>query len=104
MENNTEYIKLFLEYETEDVPVVFFYEVDLSNERFTIREIEVFANRQVKLVSEPYCNVIEACPIPTVNELNSNVWGEGFFADVISKREFDEIWNSGIYSGSLTAV
>ena len=51
-----------------------------------------------------YCDVVEVCPIPTVDELNEKVWGEGFYATIISKGKFDEIWNTGIYNESLTAT
>ncbi len=59
-------------------------------------EIEVFVNRIVELIDDPYYDVIEVCPIPTVDELNTNIWGEGFYATIISKEEFDKIWNTGI--------
>lgn len=104
MDSNIEYIQLFMEYESDDMPMVYFYEVDLNDDRFALREIEVFVNRTVKVDNDPYCDVIEACPIPRVDELNAKVWGEGFYATTISKNEFDEIWNSGIYNGSLTAT
>ncbi|HEY9575482.1 MAG TPA: hypothetical protein VIR32_08085 [Lachnospiraceae bacterium] len=103
MESNVEYIKLFMEFESIDMPVVYFYEVDIDDDRFALRSIEVFSNRDVKLIYNLYRDVIEACHIPTVDELNEKVWGEGFFAITISKEEFDRIWNSRIYSGSLTA-
>lgn len=48
-------------------------------------------------------DVIEECPTPTVDELNAKIWGEGFSATIISKEEFDKIWITEIYSGSLTA-
>ena len=98
---HVEYIKLFMEYEAEDMPVGYFYEVDLDNDRYCHRAIEIFANRQVDLIDDLYCDVIEAVPIPTADEFNSNVWGEGFHASVISKVEFVMIWESGIYSGDL---
>ena len=101
MENGIEYIQLFMEYESDDMPVVYFYEVDLKDNRFALREMEVFANRTVKIDNDPYSDVIEVCPIPTVDELNAKVWGEGFYATIISKEEFDEIWNTRVYSGSL---
>lgn len=104
MERDMEYIQLFMEYESDDMPMVYFYEVDLNDDRFALREIEVFVNRTVKVCNDLYCDVIEACPIPKVDELNAKVWGEGFYATIISKDEFDEIWNSGIYNGSLTAT
>lgn len=47
--NDIEYIKVFMEYESDDMPMVYFYEVDLNDERFALREIEVFVNRTVKL-------------------------------------------------------
>jgi len=93
-----------MEYESDDLPMVYFYEVDLNDERFALREIEVFVDRTVNLDDDPYCDVIEACPIPTVDELNAKIWGEGFYATIISKEEFEKIWITEIYSGSLTAT
>lgn len=101
MESDIEYIQLFMQYESDDMPVVFFYEVDLKNNRFCLREIEVFVNGEVKLDDNLYDDVIEVCPIPTVDELNAKIWGEGFYAAIISREEFNEIWNTGIYSGSI---
>lgn len=49
-------------------------------------------------------DVIEICSIPTVDEFNAKVWGEGFYATIISKEEFDEIWNTRNYGGSLDAI
>ena len=86
------------------MPVVYFYEVDLKDDRFALRAIEVFINREVKRYEDLYSDVIEACPIPTVDEFNAKVWGEGFWATMISKEKFDEIWNTGIYNESLTAT
>ena len=93
-----------MEFESDDMPVVYFYEVNLDDDRFALREIEVFANRSVKLTNDLYQDTIEACPIPTVAEFNTKIWGEGFYAIAISKEEFDIIWNSGIYNGNLTAL
>ncbi len=104
MESEIEYIKLFMEYESDDLPLVYFYEVNLQDSRFILREIEVFIDRTVKLDDDPYRDVIEMCPIPTVDELNAKVWGEGFYAKIISKEEFEVIWNTGIYNESLTAT
>ena len=104
MENEIEYVKLFMQFESDDLPVIYFYEVDLGDNRFMLREINVFADRTVKIDDDPYRDVIEVCPIPTVEELNAKVWGEGFYAAVISKEEFDELWNTKIYRGNLTAL
>ena len=104
VENDIEYIQLFMDYESDDMPVVYFYEVNLKDNRFALRSIEVFADRTVKLENDLYCDVIEVCPIPTVDEFNTKVWGEGFYATIISKEEFDEIWNTRSYSKNLTAI
>ncbi len=93
-----------MEYEVADMPIVYFYEVDLNDDRFALRAIEVFADRTVTIYNDLYCDVMEICPIPTVDELNAKVWGEGFYATIISKDKFDKIWNTGIYTGSLTAT
>lgn len=92
-----------MEYESDNMPIVYFYEVDLNDERFALRGIEVFVDRTIEFYDDLYCDVIEACPIPTVDELNAKIWGEGFYATVISKEEFEQIWATEIYNGSLTA-
>lgn len=97
-----EYIKLFMEFEIEEQPVVYFFEVDLSNERLAARAIEVLANRQVDCITDLYEGVIEITPIPTVEEFSTNVWGEGFFAQSIPQEEFETIWNTKQYTGPLT--
>ena len=103
MRSNIEYIQIFMEYESDDMPMVYFYEVDLNDSRFALRAIEIFVNRTANLIDDLYHNVIEACPIPTVDEFNTKVFGEGVYATLISKSKFEEIWNTGIYKGSLTA-
>ena len=104
MKSDVEYIQLFMEYESDEMPMVYFYEVDLKDDRLTLREMEIFADRTVKIDKDPYRDVIEVCPIPTVDEFNTKVWGEGFYATIISKEEFDEIWNTRSYSKNLTAI
>lgn len=104
MESDIEYIQLFMAYESDDMPVIYFYEVDLKDNRFVLREMEVFADRTVKIENDFYRDVIEVCSIPTVDEFNAKVWGEGFYATIISKEEFDEIWNTRNYGGSLDAI
>lgn len=79
MKRNVEYIKVFMEYESDDMPVVYLYEVDLENERLALRAIEIFANRHVECMNDLYRDVIEILPIPTAEELNAKVWGDGFF-------------------------
>jgi hypothetical protein len=36
MRNNIEYMKLFMEFESDDMPMVYFYEVDLNDNRFML--------------------------------------------------------------------
>lgn len=52
MESGIEYIQLFMEYESDDISVVYFYEVDLKDNRFVPRGMEVFANRTVKIEND----------------------------------------------------
>ena len=104
MGNSVEYLKVFMEYESDDMPMVYFYEVDLNDERLALRDMEVFVDGTVKIYDEPYRDVIEVCSIPTVDELNAKIWGEGFCAKIISKEEFDEIWDTRVYKGRLDAT
>ena len=96
MKSSMEYLKVQMEYESADMPVVYFYEVDLEDGRFCRREIEVFADRRVQTAEDLYQDVIEALPIPAAAELNAGVWGAGFCAQVISKEEFEAVWKSGV--------
>ncbi|MBE6890052.1 MAG: hypothetical protein E7485_08580 [Ruminococcaceae bacterium] len=102
MECRVEYVKVFMTYESADMPVVYFYEVALNHQRLALRAIEVYPDRRVRTYDDLYHDAIEATPIPTVEELNAQVWGEGFFATVIHKQEFDEIYKSGSYDGLLS--
>lgn len=103
MKENVEYIKVFADYESDDMPVVYLYEVDLEDERLALRAIEIFADRKVKCIEDFYRDVIEILSIPSVAELNSGEWGRGIFALVIREEEFEEIWNSDSYMGRLSA-
>jgi hypothetical protein len=103
MKENVEYIKVFADYESDDMPVVYLYEVDLEDERLALRAIEIFADRKVKCIEDFYRDVIEILSIPSVAELNSGEWGGGFFALAIREEEFEEIWNSDSYMGRLSA-
>ena len=82
---------------------VYVYEVDLDGGRFCRRAIEIFHDGRVERIDDLYRDVIEAVPIPTAEELNAGVWGEGFRAFAVSEAAFDEIWRSGVYHGNLSA-
>ena len=93
-----------MKYESMDMPVVYFYEVNVKDERLACRAIEVFENRWLSKIDDLYRDVIEIIPIPTADELNAGIWGEGFCAFVISKEEFETVWESSVYSGIAGAL
>lgn len=101
MINKAEYIKLFWEHELDNEPVIILYEVDLKNERLALRSIDIFSDRTCKNIDEFYKDVIEIVPIPTVEEFNSHIWGREFHACLIGKPEFEKLWRTHFYSGSL---
>lgn len=97
----TEYIKLFWEGAPEGEPPVILYEVDTENERLALRSIDIFANGRTRNIPDLYDGAIEITPIPTVEELNAHVWGEEFHACIIEQAEFEAIWETHTYDGSL---
>lgn len=101
MINKVEYIKLFWEHGPDNEPVVIIYEVNLYNDRLAIRSIDIFSDRSCKNIDDLYDGAIEIMPIPTIEEINSHIWGNEFHACLISKEEFEEIWNRRFYSGKL---
>lgn len=101
MINTVEYIKLFWEHALDNEPVVILYEVNVENDRLALRSIDIFSDGSCKNIVDPYEDVIEIVSIPTVEEFNAHIWGEEFYACFMSKQEFEEIWRTHIYSGSL---
>lgn len=99
--NNVEYIKLFWKHNLSDEPVVILYEVDLNNERLAVKAIDIFADRKTKNIDNFYEAVIEIVPIPTVEEFNSDVYGEEFHACLITREEFEKVWSSHSYFGDF---
>lgn len=84
-----EYIKCFWKYIDEETPVIMFYEVDLENERYATRMIEVFPNGKISLgANEGFAFVSEA-PVPNVDEINQD---DEFMAKGISKAEFEKMY------------
>ena len=96
-----ESIKLFWEDAPEGEPLVILYEVDTGNERLALRSIDIFADGRTHNIPDLYDGAIEIAPIPTMEELNTHVWGEEFHACVIEKAEFEAIWESRFYSGAF---
>lgn len=97
MTNKMEYIKLFWKHNFSDEPVVIFYEVDLENERLATRSIDIFADGKTKNIDNFYEGAIEIVPIPTIEEFNSDMYGEEFNACLMAGEEFERVWSSRIY-------
>ena len=96
-----EYIKLFWEKAPEGEPPVILYEVDIESDRLALRSIDIFADGQTRNIPDLYDGAIEITPIPTVEELNAHVWDKEFLACIIEKAEFEAIWETHTYDGSL---
>lgn len=62
-----------------------------------IRAIDIFANGKIQNIDDLYEGVIEIVPIPTVEEFNSDEYGEEFNACLIAREEFERVWSSHIY-------
>ena len=92
-----EYIKLHCEHDIEDEPIFIFYEVCVDNERLAKRSIDIFKNGKTKNIDDLYEGAIEITPIPSVEELNNGIWGEEFFASLVTKDIFENIWNERKY-------
>lgn len=96
-----EYIKWFLRYIDEETPVLLFYEVDIGEERYATRMIEVFQNRKMKKVIEEGFPFVTEAPVPLVDEINTD---SDWFACTITREEFEELYDSGEerYYGAIT--
>ena len=95
---NFEYIKCFWKYIDDATPVLLFYEVDLENERYATRMTEVFCNKDVKPVVEDGFEFITEEPVPEVEEINRE---PEFYAEIISREEFEEVYQTRTYLGSI---
>lgn len=96
--NNYEYLKFYWDYIDEETPVVIFYEIDLDNERYATRMTEVFRNRTSVPFVDPGFPFVTEAPVPTVEEINQEA---EFFAELISKEEFEEAYHNKQYSGTI---
>lgn len=97
--NKFEYIKWFWKYIDDETPILLFYEIDLENERYATRMIEVFSDKKAVPVIEEGFEFITEAPVPTIDEINKET---EFFAVVISKEEFENAYKSEIYSGDIS--
>ncbi len=101
--NRFEYIKWFWKhnfpFHNNDTPILLFYEIDLENERYATRMIEVFSDKRAIPVIEDGFDYITEEPIPTIDEINID---PDFFAVIISKEEFENVYKSDKYVGNIS--
>jgi len=102
MKGNKEYLKLYWGHGYPADPLVLIYEVDLAEDRYATRMIEIFADRRAENKEDKGFGFVTEAPVPTVEEFNTTEYGEEFFAEPISANEFEEVWNTGVYIGKLT--
>lgn len=101
LQHRMEYVKLFWKHDYPDDPVVIIYEVDLDDERYAVRLIDIYADGHTSNQEDKAWGYVTEAPVPTVEIFNTTDYGEEFYACLISKEEFEEIWNTGIYNGDL---
>ena len=78
--------------------VILFYKVDKANERYATRMAEVYDDYSVKQVVESGSECVTEAPVPTVREINA---GPDYYAEVITKEEFDTVYNSNKNEASI---
>ncbi len=96
--NNFEYIKCFWKYIDEETPVLLFYEVDLNNDRYATRMCEVYTDRTIIPVVEPGFEFVTEAPVPVIEDINLD---SEFYAELISKDEFENIYKTKKYTGNI---
>ena len=93
-----EYIKCFWKFVDDETPLLLFYEVDLENERYATRMIEVFSDKSVKSSDGEGFDFVTEAPIPTIEEINQQ---SEFYAVIISSDEFDRVYHAKEYPESV---
>lgn len=100
--HNMEYIKLYWKHNEKDTdPVAILYEVDIEEDRYAVRLINIFADRHTENQEDPAWGWVTEAPVPTAEEFNSYEYGEEFKAHLITKEHFEETWCGDIYPGAL---
>ena len=94
-----EYIKWFWKHNNDDLPNLLFYEIDLESERYAARMIEVYADKSVIPVIEKGFDFITEAPVPAIDEINIE---PDFYAVMISKEEFENVYQSAKYAGDIS--
>lgn len=101
MQNDKEYLKLYWKHDYPTDPVLLIYEVDLDEDRYATRMIEIFADGRIDNREDKGFEFVTEAAVPTVAEFNTAEYGEEFAAELTTKEEFENIWNTGIYTGRL---
>lgn len=101
MEHRMEYLRLYWEHDCPADPVIIIYEVDLDDERYAIRLIDIYADGHTDNQEDRAWGYVTEAPVPEREEFNNGKCGAELRADLITREEFEEIWNTGIYNGDL---
>ena len=99
-----EYIKVYWKHTSEkeaDEPVVILYEVDLSEERYATRMIDIYADGHTENTEDKAWGFVTEAPVITMEEINSGEYGEEFHACLMTSTTFEEIWQTKRYHGSF---
>lgn len=92
-----EYVKWFVEDCYGSDPPVLIYEVDLDNERYATRMAHIYDDGRVVPIMEDGFEFVTEAAIPEIDEINAE---SGYYAENISKEEFERIYSSSYYDGS----
>ena len=93
-----EYIKCFWKFIDDETPLLLFYEVNLENERYATRMIEVFSDKSVNSSDGEGFDFVTEAPVPTIEEINQE---PEFYAMMISENEFERIYHAKEYPESV---
>ena len=94
-----EYIKWYVKDFNSDYAPVLLYEVDLENDRYATRMVEIYEDRRIKKVEESGGKFITEAPVPEVYEINEDY--PDFFAEIITKEEFEAVYRGDFYNGVI---
>ncbi len=91
-----EYIRCDWKHDFKDEPVTLLYEVDLNEERYATRMIDIYADGHTNNLQDADWKFVTEAPVPSIEDINKGECGEEFSACMISKEEFEKVWNKNI--------